>query len=211
MPSMNLENSDAKFFTRSKSTIFTKQFNRNIQDLSQTPQNMNHNNNNLITNYENNRIVHPGNLNNVINRTNPCEKVTDRPIKTFQEINHNILGEKDNNNKFNNYYENKKPIIKFNEYTKYNKKSQITHLPGGQKRNLLEIQDDKAEIQNSKKRNTEKSVQKKIESDYRSGISCLPSRAVIKIYIYLYYYINLNLILNTFNTFFIITSNLFTD
>lgn len=67
---------------------------------------------------------------------------------------------------------------KFNDYSKYNQQTQITFLPGGSKRNQKEIIDDQHEIKNQTTGKVDKSCKQKIETDFRSNISCLPSSTV---------------------------------
>lgn len=72
-----------------------------------------------------------------------------------------------------------KPTIKFNEYSKYNRTTQITYLPGGAKRNDTDISDDQTQIRNKIQRTSGKTLQKKIDVDYKSNISCLPNTGVM--------------------------------
>ena len=108
----------------------------------------------------------PGNFASMINRTQEERNVTNNPKKIFEGQNNNsTLGVEPS--------KIIKSSIKFNEYSKYNQTTQITHLPGGNKRKENDINDDNL----TKKRN-DKSSNKKIETDYKSNISCLPATTV---------------------------------
>lgn len=71
-----------------------------------------------------------------------------------------------------------KPHLKFNEFSKYSHKTQIANLPGGDKRMHTDINDDQKYIKEKLSRLSGKSTQKKIEIDYRSKVSCLPTSSV---------------------------------
>jgi len=122
-------------------------------------------------NVKKNEMLYHRNDENKSNILNTQTKVTQHSKKCFYKK----LGEDENF--LNDTLNKQKSVIKFNEYSKYNKSSQITNLPGGIKRGMNEIRDDETYIRKTT-HNTGKSVQRKIESDYKSNITCLPSSTV---------------------------------
>lgn len=115
---------------------------------------------------ENTNQVNRGNIQQIINKTELEKNITEKPKKCYYDV---------NKDKKNNENDSHKSCIKFNQYSKYNHTTQITYLPGGCKRNQNEISDDKMIMNNHSNKGTNNIYQKKLESDYRSKISCLPN------------------------------------
>ncbi len=76
-----------------------------------------------------------------------------------------------------------KPHIKFNEFSKYSQTTQVTNLPGGEKRLQTDINDDVKYIREKLVKGSGKSTQKKIEKDLNSNVSCLPTSSVSYLFI----------------------------
>lgn len=147
-------------------------YQRSKSSLGLRTLNNNNNNNNIISNNSNNTGV----WNNMIDKTESETRVSSKCRRNnYVPIKSNVINYDDSNS---NKVPFTKPIIKFNEYSKYNKTTQITNLPGGAKREQAEINDDKKSMSHQIQRNIYKSTQKKIDVDYKSNISCLPSKQV---------------------------------
>ena len=107
----------------------------------------------------------------------------DRKKRAPNQNNYNSFSINNVSSNANNSNDNFRRSTKACVYSRYNKTTQIINLPGGVKRNLNEINDDKRHYEKRPLIRWDKptSYSTKIFKDYKSNVACLPGSGTINV------------------------------